>query len=62
MPAQALASFALLGILGIGWEIENPFGFDDNDLPLDDFCQVGGSPAKMMEYDKNRLVVNQMNK
>ena len=26
------ASFALLGILGIGWEIENPFGYDDNDL------------------------------
>jgi putative membrane protein len=27
-----LSSFALLGILGIGWEIENPFGYDDNDL------------------------------
>jgi predicted membrane chloride channel (bestrophin family) len=32
IPAVTLASFALLGILGIGWEIENPFGHDDNDL------------------------------
>ncbi|ODM97780.1 hypothetical protein Ocin01_08903 [Orchesella cincta] len=40
IPAVALAAFALLGILGIGWEIENPFGYDDNDLPLDDFCKV----------------------
>ncbi|CAG7830705.1 unnamed protein product [Allacma fusca] len=40
IPAVTLASFALLGILGIGWEIENPFGYDDNDLPLDDFCRV----------------------
>jgi len=34
VPAVTLASFALLGILGIGWEIENPFGTDDNDLVL----------------------------
>ncbi|OXA37642.1 UPF0187 protein sll1024 isoform X2 [Folsomia candida] len=40
IPAVTLASFALLGILGIGWEIENPFGYDANDLPLDDFCKV----------------------
>jgi hypothetical protein len=40
VPAVVLAAFALLGILGIGWEIENPFGYDANDLPLDDFCKV----------------------
>ncbi|CAL8113926.1 unnamed protein product [Orchesella dallaii] len=40
IPAVALAAFALLGILGIGWEIENPFGHDANDLPLKDFCDV----------------------
>ncbi|OXA50926.1 hypothetical protein Fcan01_14539 [Folsomia candida] len=32
VPTVVLSSFALLGILGIGWEIENPFGYDDNDL------------------------------
>jgi ion channel-forming bestrophin family protein len=33
-----LISFTLLGIEEIGIEIENPFGYDDNDLPLDRFC------------------------
>ncbi|KAF8940301.1 Bestrophin, RFP-TM, chloride channel-domain-containing protein [Dissophora ornata] len=40
IPAVMLASFTLLGILGIGYEIENPFNDDYNDLPLDDFCKV----------------------
>ncbi|KAF9085015.1 hypothetical protein BGX27_003641, partial [Mortierella sp. AM989] len=40
IPAVVLAGFALLGILGIGYEIENPFNDDYNDLPLDDFCKV----------------------
>ncbi|KAF8934942.1 Bestrophin, RFP-TM, chloride channel-domain-containing protein [Dissophora ornata] len=38
--ATMLAAFTLLGILGIGYEIENPFNDDYNDLPLDDFCKV----------------------
>lgn len=33
--AVAIIAFALLGIEEIGLEIENPFGYDDNDLPLD---------------------------
>lgn len=28
----------ILGFASIGREIENPFGHDVNDLPLDDFC------------------------
>ncbi|QIR41261.1 hypothetical protein HCG51_05845 [Tolypothrix sp. PCC 7910] len=35
----ALVSFALFGIEEIGVEIENPFGYDHNDLPLDVICQ-----------------------
>ena len=31
-------AFILLGIEEIGVEIEDPFGFDDNDLPLEQFC------------------------
>ncbi|KAG0289343.1 hypothetical protein BGZ96_007094 [Linnemannia gamsii] len=38
--AVMLAAFTLLGILAIGYEIENPFNDDYNDLPLDDFCKV----------------------
>ncbi|KAF9997475.1 hypothetical protein BGZ80_009545 [Entomortierella chlamydospora] len=40
IPATMLAAFTMLGILGIGYEIENPFNDDYNDLPLDDFCKV----------------------
>ncbi|HEY9643352.1 MAG TPA: bestrophin family ion channel, partial [Coleofasciculaceae cyanobacterium] len=35
-----LISFTLFGIEEIGIEIENPFGRDANDLPLDSFCET----------------------
>ncbi|MEB3290499.1 MAG: bestrophin family ion channel [Leptolyngbya sp.] len=35
-----LISFAVFGIEAIGLEIENPFGTDPNDLPLDAICQT----------------------
>jgi ion channel-forming bestrophin family protein len=34
--ASGLLAFALFGIDEIGVEIEDPFGCDENDLPLDD--------------------------
>ncbi len=37
-PVVALISFTLFGIEEIGIEIENPFGHDPNDLPLDTIC------------------------
>lgn len=37
-PIVALISFTLFGIEEIGVEIENPFGHDPNDLPLDAIC------------------------
>jgi len=37
-PIVALISFTLFGIEEIGIEIENPFGHDANDLPLDNMC------------------------
>ncbi|BAZ19899.1 hypothetical protein NIES4073_07720 [Kalymmatonema gypsitolerans NIES-4073] len=36
----ALVSFTLFGIEAIGLEIENPFGYDPNDLPLDTICNT----------------------
>jgi len=36
--ATLLISYTLYGIEEIGVEIESPFGFDDNDLPLERFC------------------------
>jgi putative membrane protein len=35
-----LISFTVFGIEAIGIEIENPFGTDPNDLPLDQICKV----------------------
>lgn len=37
-PIVALISFTLFGIEEIGSEIENPFGYEPNDLPLDTIC------------------------
>jgi putative membrane protein len=39
-PFVALISFTLFGIEEIGVEIEQPFGYDANDLPLDEFCDA----------------------
>ncbi|CAG8499745.1 14147_t:CDS:2 [Dentiscutata heterogama] len=39
IPAMAVISFILFGVEAIGSEIENPFGYDNNDLPLDDYCK-----------------------
>ena len=38
VPGTVLGAYIILGIAAIGREIENPFGFDDNDLPLNTFC------------------------
>lgn len=38
IPAAMAASYIILGILFIGNEIEDPFGQDVNDLPLDEYC------------------------
>lgn len=38
VPIMAIVSFLLLGVEEVGRELENPFGFTANDLPLDDIC------------------------
>ena len=39
IPATIAASYIILGLLFIGREIENPFGEDVNDLPLESYCE-----------------------
>lgn len=39
IPATLLIAYMLYGIEEIGIETEDPFGEDDNDLPLDSICQ-----------------------
>lgn len=38
IPATIAASYIILGLLYIGREIEQPFGLDPNDLPLENYC------------------------
>ena len=39
IPGSIFAAYIILGISAIGREIENPFGEDVNDLPLEAFCE-----------------------
>ncbi|TRM65371.1 Bestrophin, RFP-TM, chloride channel-domain-containing protein [Schizophyllum amplum] len=39
IPGVAVAAFIYLGFLAAGEEIEQPFGYDDNDLDLDLICR-----------------------
>jgi len=39
IPGTILAGYIILGIAQIGRELENPFGQDVNDLPLDAYCR-----------------------
>ena len=43
IPATCLVAFALFGIEEIGVEIQNPFGYDENDLEIDRYCEIIGS-------------------
>ena len=37
---MGVIAFTVFGIEEIGVEIENPFGHDANDLPLDQICRT----------------------
>ncbi|GJJ68223.1 ion channel-forming bestrophin family protein [Entomortierella parvispora] len=39
VPLMCLVSFTLFGMEAIATEIQNPFGKDENDLHMDEFCQ-----------------------
>jgi len=40
IPVTAMVAFAMLGIEEAGVEIEDPFGTDPNDLPLEHLCDL----------------------
>ena len=39
VPVVGVVAFVLFGIEAIGLQIENPFGYDANDIPLDNLCR-----------------------
>jgi ion channel-forming bestrophin family protein len=56
-PIVALVSFTLFGIEAIGVEIENPFGSDPNDLPLDTICSnIQRTIEDTIKYDIPPLI------
>ncbi|TYQ29880.1 bestrophin family protein [Pseudanabaena sp. UWO310] len=49
--AVGLVSFILLGVEQIGNEIENPFGHDFNDLPIDEICEgISNNVNQVISY------------
>jgi len=48
IPAVVVIAFGLLGIEEAGVEIEDPFGDDPNDLPLDAICVTIGRDAQSL--------------
>jgi putative membrane protein len=55
-PVAIILSFVLLGIEEIGTEIENPFGDDANDLPLEEICTT------ILNNIEDLIAVNSPNK
>ncbi|PHH75946.1 hypothetical protein CDD82_4209 [Ophiocordyceps australis] len=54
IPASIAAGYIILGLLLIGQEIENPFGQDVNDLPLDNYCeQIASDLDIIASFDKS---------
>lgn len=53
-------AFGTLGLDAAGVEIEDPFGDDLNDLPLDSFCQTIHDDAKegLRLFGANKFVPN----
>ena len=39
IPGTIAAAYIIIGLAAIGNELENPFGDDVNDLPLDQYCK-----------------------
>lgn len=51
LPAVFIVTFTLFGIEEIGVEIEDPFGNDDNDLPLERLCDTIDKSMLQLEAD-----------
>jgi putative membrane protein len=48
IPGTIAAAYIIIGLAAIGNELENPFGNDVNDLPLDHYCADLGAELDIM--------------
>lgn len=57
IPGVCIAAFIYLGFLAAGEEIEQPFGYDENDLDLDMFCnEIVRADVERLKRTPNRNV------
>lgn len=65
IPATIAAAYIIFGLLFIGQEIENPFGLDVNDLPLENFCDQIAADLDLIaafdRHDSNSFVFHKKN-
>lgn len=54
IPGTVAAAYIILGILFIGREIENPFGKDVNDLPLEAYCSQVAAEMDIISSHRKR--------
>ncbi|KKA21868.1 UPF0187 domain membrane protein [Rasamsonia emersonii CBS 393.64] len=59
IPGSVVAAYIILSLVAIGRDLENPFGVDVNDLPLDTYCRqlaseldiiTASPPPKMSQF------------
>ncbi|KAF8428385.1 Bestrophin, RFP-TM, chloride channel-domain-containing protein [Tirmania nivea] len=70
IPACVAAAYMLLGLSILSFEIENPFGNDNNDLPLDRMCDVISTDIEVIcahrmssiAIDSRRWMINEENR
>ena len=53
IPITAVVLYVFIGVYKIGQEIENPFGYDENDLPLESFLFSIESELRRIVDDNN---------
>jgi len=59
VPVVGVIAFALFGIEAIGLEIENPFGYDANDIPLDNLCRkLNNDIEELIAVHEDVIAVN----
>jgi putative membrane protein len=59
IPCTLLVAYVLLGIEEIGVEIEDPFGDDENDLPLEQFCETIRANVEGLEEPAKGVAVKE---
>jgi ion channel-forming bestrophin family protein len=66
IPATVFTAYVILGMLFIGSELENPFGHDVNDLPLNDFCKAIAADLDIISSrpkpDMKQIITSEKNK